>query len=374
MFNKPLDEINFEDIKKLKKNKIPESSVIEYKQDVIDDAKLIKEICGFANAQGGYLIFGIKQSDDEPPIPKSFPGISLKKINMQRVEQVINTNIASRISVKFAPPVRKGRTNKYVIVIRIPEGMDKPYMSTKTGKFYLRYNNETRDMTEPEISSMYRQRFSVPQKVSDYINKTISYHKVIAKFAIIPDKPLINGHCFIFPPNIERRRIEKVDRNTLDISKTDRVILQEGHSKLPLIRQYNKYGLAFHDAHEQATHRIEVHRNALIHSANTYGKGEKKRLASGILKDDIFLTLNFAHWAYSQIGYFGQISIIVLIENTKDVLLPGIEPGTDLMSLSDEIRIERESYSWELYENSSKIGKSIMDELMNHFGHYEYSF
>ena len=372
MFDKPIDEINSENIKNLKKNKIPESSVLEYKQDKIDDAKLIKEICGFANAQGGYLIFGIKESDDEPPIPKSLPGISLKKFNIQRTEQVINTNIIPRLNVKIIPPIRKGKTDRYIIVIRVPEGADKPYMSNKTDRFYLRYNYETRNMTEPEISNMYRQRFSAPQQVRDYLDATISYHKTIANFASIQEKPIVNGHIFIFPPNIERRRIEKIDETTLNRRQKNAPKFIEGYSHLPLIRQYNKFGLAWHDVDSQPDHRLEFHRNGLVHNAQIYGKGHPKRLAIGYFKENSLLTLRFAHWVYSEIGYFGPVVILMLIENTKGAFFPGGETDIRFESLSDEIRVERENTSWQLLEDHREIVRSMLDELMNHFGHFKY--
>lgn len=372
MFDRPIDEINFENIKNLKKNKIPESSVLEYKQDKIDDAKLIKEICGFANAQGGYLIFGIKESDDEPPIPKSLPGISLKKFNIQRTEQVINTNIVPRLSVRISPPIYRTNKGKFFIIIRVPEGTDKPYMSIKTDRFYLRYNYETRNMTEPEISNMYRQRFSAPQQVRDYLDATISYHKEIANFPRIPDKPIINGHIFVFPPNLNRRRIEKIDERTLFIHNGNLPQLHERYSRFPLIRYYNKFGIAFHDSYGKPQRRVEIHRIGLIHNANIYGKGESRRFASGILKEDLWQTLEFAHWVFSKIGYFGHVVVLLVMKETENALIIGKGPDSRFSCLSDEIRIERESYPWELLEISRRIVKSILDELMNHFGHYDY--
>lgn len=377
MFNKPLDEVTLDDIKQLKDDEIPESAAVEYKKDVIRDKKLIKEICGLANANGGYLIFGVEESEEEPPIPKSLPGLSLEDFNMQRTQQVINTNIEPRISVRMQA-IEKPSDDTSFVVIHVPEGTDKPYLSTKTGRFYQRYNIETRQMTEPEISNLYKQRFSTPQQVHDYLVELIEYYRE----RVASSEPIIMGHVFVIPPNIGHRRIGHIDKNTLNKIPNEVIEFKGKYaSPLPSTRYYTKFGLAWEDRSTPFTHRLEVHRNGLVHHVDKYGvvyKDEKPFIRENFLAEHALMTLQFASWVYDQINYFGPVTILVLARKTR-----GVYPIAFLKnqlrwhienSRSKEIRIEREWPSWQLQNDYVEIVKGIMDEFMNHLGAYEYPF
>jgi predicted HTH transcriptional regulator len=62
LFKKPLSEVEFPDIHKLKDAKIEESEILDYKEQMISDDKLVKHVTAFSNTSGGDLIFGIKES------------------------------------------------------------------------------------------------------------------------------------------------------------------------------------------------------------------------------------------------------------------------------------------------------------------------
>jgi hypothetical protein len=378
MFNKPLDELDFKDIKELKENKIPESSFVDYKKEMIEDKKLVKQICGFANANGGYLIFGVEESDDEPPIPKNLPGLTLKDFNMQRIEQIINTNIEPRLPVEISPPIYKSGKKKCFIVIRVPEGPDKPYMSNITDRFYLRHNFETRPMTEPQISNMYRQRFSTPQTVRRYLKETMSYHKDLVILSGDSDEPIIFGHIFVFPPNIERRRIAKIDKYLLNRNNPDvpcfsaSEISLSGDLSLPKRRGYNGFGIVWFN---NSYNRLEFHRNGLIHHTEDYGRVSKQWntpipfIADKHLTAYFLLTMYFSDWAYKEIKYFGPLNIMLHIDSMKNIhLYRGEVSDVWPICLSQKIIIEREVNSWELEHNYVSIVKSMMDEFMNYFG------
>jgi len=60
IFKKHPIDINYEDIESLKNNKIEESEILDYKEELIGENNLLKEITAFANSRGGYIVFGIK--------------------------------------------------------------------------------------------------------------------------------------------------------------------------------------------------------------------------------------------------------------------------------------------------------------------------
>jgi len=382
LFDKSLDKLTFEDIKRLKDNKIPESKVLDYKREKIEKKDLLRHVCGFANANGGFLVFGIEEDDSKPSIPKKLAGLDKKNFNIEQTEQIICDNLDPRLTIEISPLIFK--KDKFFVVIRIPEGPDKPYMSTADGddRFYIRRNYRTPRMSEIEISSMYRQRFSSTQRIREYLEKIISYNNEIASPKKDKEKPLIFGHIFVFPPNVERRRIGNIDNNILDRKKGSipsfncGTISVQGNLELPSARGYNSFGLMWKG---HSYNRLELHRNYLVHHVENYGRVNKHWdlpipfIADKHLTTYLLLNLLFSDWVYNEIEYFGPLNIMLLVENMKNVYLyRGSDPEVWPKCVSQKIEIERETNSWELKDNFVEITKSIMDEFMNCFDRYEY--
>lgn len=69
MFQKPFLQIDKDDILQLRADQVPESRVLDYKQELpgggeSDKKKFSKTVSSFANAAGGYIIFGITDKED----------------------------------------------------------------------------------------------------------------------------------------------------------------------------------------------------------------------------------------------------------------------------------------------------------------------
>ena len=376
MFDKPLEKLEVEDIRKLKQNRVTESKILDYKKERIEDEKLIKHICGFANSQGGFIVFGIEESDDKPAVPESLPGLTKEDFNIEQIEQIINGNIEPQLKVEMSPPIYKDdNEEKFFIVIRIPEGPDKPYLSTKDDRFYFRHNYQTRRMSEIEISSMYRQRFSSPQRVQKYIENTMKYHSELALPLRTKERPSIFGHIFVFPPNIERRRINTIDDSVLVDNPEEVNKIRVRYNWLPRNRNYNMFGIEWNDGRIPQEDRLEIHRNGLIHHATNYGYGHgdnKKGISLGLLFENALLTLDYADYVYKQIIHFGPLIILFHIENTEEAYCISNNPFANFQTKSGKIEVEREINSWELEEKFICVIKNMMKEVMNHFGESNY--
>ena len=155
VFLKPLRDIQFQDVEKLKVNRICESQILDYKQNLIEDSKLLKQVSAFANTQGGYLIFGIKEKG-RGEYPENILGIDTSDINTERLEQIILTGVQPRLNVG----IRRIDMNstKSILIIEVPNSYLKPHMNMEDKKFYKRYEFEASPMTEMEISDAYKRR------------------------------------------------------------------------------------------------------------------------------------------------------------------------------------------------------------------------
>jgi len=119
LFKKPLPEVEISDIQNLKDAKIEESAILDYKEQMISDDKLVKHVTTFSNTCGGDLIFGIKESG-RGGYPINIPGIE-DNVNKERLEQIIISNIRPRIGVQFRK-IDVPNSDRVILIIRIPEG------------------------------------------------------------------------------------------------------------------------------------------------------------------------------------------------------------------------------------------------------------
>lgn len=143
---KQWDDLTFEDIEDLLNTDIEETFYLELKKDDVDNRKLAKEICAFANSFGGYLIIGI---NDDKEI------LGCTKWDEQRVHTVIFNNI-SPIPFFDIKNLRKNDLN--ILVIKVEEGIFPPYV-TGTGKIYERVSSGSFPINNSyELGLLYSKR------------------------------------------------------------------------------------------------------------------------------------------------------------------------------------------------------------------------
>ncbi len=396
IFNKSLSEVDYKDIESLKTNIVAESEILDYKKEMIDDNKLIKHVDAFVNSSGGDLVFGVEETG-RGGYPKDIVGID-SSINLEKLEQVILGNIHPRINVQFSKKISVPNTNKIVLIIRIPQGI-RPHM-TKSGLYYKRYNFEATPMSEIEVEALYRNRFFGTQRIDRYIAEIISnYKNRLPKELEAKNMELIVGNIFVTPTNIDNRIFDNLKILKI-LGQLDGTYINNTY--LPYINKHgmstqndkfqpSKYGIILKYDINYNIYNIEMHRNGLIHHINGYGDNlhptdAPKKIYIDVLNYRLLQTLLFANDIYSKINFYDKIKIILSVDNVQGSCIVntincpnntkrhGVErmPLTDKKACSVEsIYVERELYPWEIEKNYLKIGKNIMDEVVNCFGMWE---
>ena len=159
---KPFSDEDYNTIFKVSKNNPDilvsrESSNLEFKESFSIDVlnRCMKTIAGFANNEGGYIVFGIKDK------PHFLQGLSQK--NEEKFDNLDPVKITENINNHFAPTV-KIELQKYNFqgkkfgIIYVHEATSKPVICTRTegenlreSAIYYRYRGQSREIRYSEL-------------------------------------------------------------------------------------------------------------------------------------------------------------------------------------------------------------------------------
>lgn len=172
VLSKPADQIGIDDIKALIASEVPEGEQIEFKENLStkgqasdpwekgedkigDRAKdaILKEVVAFANAHGGTLLLGIKESNSKPPVAADILPIPRCQDLAERLKLVFRDCVEPqlpRLEV-FAVPTKD---KSGVIILRVGRSRLAPHRVTKTLVCPVRRSDRCEEMTMREIQDM----------------------------------------------------------------------------------------------------------------------------------------------------------------------------------------------------------------------------
>ncbi len=138
MFGKPFDEITKEDIERLVTDQRREGREIDYKQKLPGGSdgerkEFAADATSFANAAGGYIIFGVTEQKDaagkNTGLPASIDGLANVNADQEvlRLESMLRANVDPIIPGCRFKDV-DGFPNGPVILLHIPRSWAAPHM------------------------------------------------------------------------------------------------------------------------------------------------------------------------------------------------------------------------------------------------------
>lgn len=155
------------------------------------------DVCSFANADGGYLIFGVS---DKNGCVSSIHGICIENNDTDRFE-LDRRNDLNGIQPKI-PQIHFGfiklKSERFIVIMYIKHDSFAPYVyleDEKNYKVYKRYGNGKRAVAYNEMRQMFNQSTVLEESISTYIRKRIDYYKNMkgsfgssfVHFCILPD-------------------------------------------------------------------------------------------------------------------------------------------------------------------------------------------
>lgn len=122
--------------------------------------EISKDVTAFANSDGGIIIYGVKEFDDEKRrhLPERIEAVSRTEISKEWIEQVINSNISPKIHGISITPIQIGdaEDNNAIYVVEIPQSTTAHQAKDK--RYYKRYNFESIMMDDWEIKDIINRK------------------------------------------------------------------------------------------------------------------------------------------------------------------------------------------------------------------------
>ncbi len=117
----------------------------EFKENLGNKEKIIKEIVSFANTDGGQLIFGVTDTGDIPGVENVDESMRIiDDLAYQRCEPPI-TMVMETVKID----------NKTILIANIPKGSHRPYR-TSGGIYYIRSSNRCRQASREELLRLFQ--------------------------------------------------------------------------------------------------------------------------------------------------------------------------------------------------------------------------
>ena len=157
-------------------NKYPAGKTKE-RQEAIADLK--SDICAFANSDGGYLIYGVTESEG---IPNKIDGIEIKDSNTEKFERELKNYIHTiqphvpHYQLKFVML----RNDRFVIILHIQHDVFAPYMhleDEKDYRVYKRIGNSNVIIGYTELKNMFVNSLSLEKEIDAFRKERLDYYK-----------------------------------------------------------------------------------------------------------------------------------------------------------------------------------------------------
>ncbi|MCB0688033.1 MAG: ATP-binding protein [Saprospiraceae bacterium] len=154
-----------EEVQRFIDDEIQESLHLDYKDSrALSKNKkdeIIKDVTSFANADGGMIIYGVKE---EGHLPKDIDGgIDNTLIDREWIDQILSTNISPMIDGIQINQIPFSDSHS-LFVINVPKSYQGPHQSIDK-KYYKRYNFRSSPMDHYEIFDIANRKSRVPSLI-----------------------------------------------------------------------------------------------------------------------------------------------------------------------------------------------------------------
>ena len=219
------DGINADGLKAICVEGWQESRSLDFKRELPakDDRgrqEFLKDVCAFANSEGGDLVFGISEIDGEA---KEIAPIATEPSDtaIRRLGQVLDAGLEPRIQgVRFRSVEFNDGT--YALLVRVPASFDGPhrFAMNNASRFVMRSGTHTSDLTYEQLRMAFDRTASLAERARNFRAYRLQEIKARRTWKPMRTGPLCVVH--ILP------MAAMTGRSTVDVAN-----LYRDHAKLP---------------------------------------------------------------------------------------------------------------------------------------------
>lgn len=366
LFGKSLKDVTFDDLELLISGKVKESKIVDYKLLLkLDDDKakvnMLKDFVAFANAQGGCLIYGIKEIDT---YPTEIVGFRLKEYDslIMQIQSLANTKIEPPIySLHFKQiPITP---RKSVLIIYVPKSWSALHrVNYQTSTFYFRQAGKNQSMDVYQIKQSMLMNQTYDKKIHDFIKerkKLILQENIPVNlsvgpkllFHVLPIEPFLNNatydlmHYFSHPlecPPVSNSSVEK-------FLNMDGVVVTNGSKS-------------------QVYSYVQLFRNAVIEAGDTQVFNDQNRTIAFEIGSKLIHALEYYLNIFAHFKINSSLYIAMSIMNAKGYKITLPESQDNVRAIDrDQIMFDTYVHSGSLSEVESAL-RPLFSLFFNTFG------
>jgi hypothetical protein len=384
MIFKNINEITLDDIKSLIANEVGENKSLEYKSELNiasgDERKeFLADISSFANADGGDIIYGIKE-DDNTKLPSECNGINIQNEDelIRQIESLLRDSISPRITDIEYKTLHLEK-NKYMLVIRIGMSYLMPHRVIYKGwdKFFSRNSKGKYPLDVNELRTAFTMSQTLIKSIDEYIAERIVIVAQNRNKELLENRPIFLMQLI---PLVSFR-----GNNAYSMTEISRCVSLAGYDNSVFYNnKINIEGITFSNKNEILSQYVFHKINGIIEMATTnffFPNYEQQNrsprvtynvVSSRDLLDECFKFIDQAKIYYKYINISSPIVVTCAIINGKDYELPiGIGVGLYNRKKLDSDLISTPSILINNFNRKTQdILKPTLDSIWNAFGKF----
>ena len=375
-----------------------ENNHLEYKSKVgnsdKDKREFSKDVSGFANANGGFLIIGIEEKEG---LPSKICGIE-RVLGNQKIDEWINNVLISNIEDKIRYEIRIFDLDdeKIVVVLYIAESPKKPHMVTsqKRNTYFIRHNTSVDPATQSEVREMFEYSKKNRDEFENFLKSRNLWDENDSAFGINDNAKMLHNNMnpgsedkkpFILysfvPRYLDNNRIKTSSKEFLDwLYKNNR-----GFNPLPDARLFktherkiNLYGVVLPDSFKDSNNKEFYWRYLELLDSGFFESGISNDVFYDYVDNNTFLgnvmkltkivgygwlLLGFAKIFFEKIGYYDEVIFQISILNVKNYALGGFGNKDEKTSWAEPFTFNHSTPPLCSHEKFKIVEKFIVNEL-----------
>ena len=181
-----------DDIQKLIEGKIKESLTLDYKEKLVSNNEIAKDISSLANTLGGMIVYGIIEKNN---LPVSINWIESKG-KRERIENVLISHIQPKIEEYEINSIENpSDASKAIFTVYVPKSLNAPHMANY--RYYKRHQFQSIPMEDHEVKEVIFKRglkealiFEVSRNL-ELVKKTLKLIEDIYEYPPKKRKPIV---------------------------------------------------------------------------------------------------------------------------------------------------------------------------------------